>query len=225
MGYEPTQESLTRAFNSGDAWAQIYSLMWLQENNDSAFLDMIPSLLKSSSIKVQLETAKLLSQFDRSDGIEWLQKWENIDINWESPYVDTANALLDAASALAKKGDERLAKFILPALNHKFWAIRIHAARALGDFRNNEKPELKAIWIASVDVALEALNNSTVREDFVELYLTWLVNSLFEQESISQEITAKFVELASMEHPVICRTFGVRIYQEDIPCEEKDAEK
>ncbi len=210
MGYNGTTESLTQAFASGDAWAQIYSLMYLQAQNDPSFLKQARALLVSPSIKVQLESAKLLAQFNVDSGIKWLQKWEVEYFDLTSPIVDTVHAVLDAASSLALRGDERLAKLIGPLLTHKYWAVRIHAARALGDFRETENPTLEAIWLSSADVAIEALGDGS-REDFVELYMTWLVSSLFQQTNITPKMIGRFAELAKNQHPVICRTIGVRL--------------
>lgn len=215
MGYDASPEGLAEALESGDPWAQIYSLMILQETNDRTFLETAKSLLESNYIKVQLEAAKLLSQSDRVEGIEWLRKWENIDLNFSSPLIDTVDAVLDAASALARKGDERLRKHVGILLRHKFWTIRIHAARALGDFTDTDNPEMEAIWLTSADVAVEALEDSTVREDFVELYLVWLVDSLFRQTKVTPAMIEKFVELAKVDHPVICRTIGARLSEFD----------
>ncbi|MEE9441671.1 MAG: hypothetical protein V3V99_03290 [candidate division Zixibacteria bacterium] len=220
MGYDATNEGLGKALDSSDPWAQIYSLMILQENNDPTYLEVAISLLGSTSVKVQLEAAKLLSQFDRIKGIRWLEKWEDFETDWSSPFTDTAHAVLDAASALAARGDERLHMHIRPLLQHKFWSVRMHAARALGDFGNTDDPELEATWIISVDVALEALKGGTDREDFVELYLTWLVSSLFRQANITPGMTEKFAELAAYDHPVVCNTIGKKISEYDANSDE-----
>ncbi len=211
MGYEVTHDGMTRALKSGDPWAQIYSLMILRETNDQALLGIAQPLLGSSDIKVQLETAKMLSQFDRIEGIEWLQKWEHVVIDWSSPSTDTADAVLDAASALALRGDERLRTHIAPLLRHRFWTVRIHAVRALGDFRDTDDPEMEAVWLTAVDVVPEALADSTVREDFVELYLIWLLDSLFRQVNVTPAMTEKIVDLAESEHPLVCRTISAKI--------------
>ncbi len=210
-GFEATDEGIAAALASDNQWARIYALRVLKERNDPAFNEMIVPLLSASFIKEQYEAASLLTQFNRDEGNAWLQQWEQYDATPQTD-SDTAHAILNAAALLAERGDERLAGKVSALLEHTHWAIKIHAARALADFQDTRNPVLENAWLKSADIAHDALNDAADNEKFVELYLTWLVSSLFQQSAITDAMTERFAKLASNQHPVVCRTIGVRLF-------------
>ena len=213
LGYEATPEGLTQALASKTSMAQVMALKILLEYQNDQHLETAVKLLNSTDIKVQVETAKLLTLFNRSEGTAWLEKWKSVEIDQYTISADSAHAILDAAATLAQTGDESLARFITPLLQHKYWIVRFHAARALGDFCQTELPELEKAWMTSVDVAIDALLVDSTREDFVELYLTWVMHSLFLQENVTPAMIDKFGQLAGFDHPVTRRVVATKILE------------
>lgn len=201
LGFEATPAGLTQALESPKPFARIYALKVIAEKNDASFLPRAVKLLKHEFVKVQLEAAKVLAQFNRAEGLTWLQSWEKRVGDDPDISDDAAHVVLDAASVLAARGDERLARQVRTCFRHKSWAVKIHAARALGDFGNLKKPELESAWLTAAEITIQELqNDKPVRTDFVKLYLSWLKGSAGKQSSATAQILAKFEELADVKH-------------------------
>ncbi len=211
-GFEANREGIFHAVASNNDWAKIYAIRLVKELNDPTFIETVLPLLDASYLRLQFEVAALLAHFNMQNGITWLENCDKIPYGITSLRADTAHIVLDAASTLAARGNERLVGHLSHLLDHEQWSVRIHAVRALGEFKQTDNPVLEHTWIKSVDVAIVALNDGIDNENFVELYLTWLVSSLFQQSNLTIAITDKMTELAAIQHPVICRTIGVRLY-------------
>lgn len=201
LGFEATAKGLAQALDSPKPFARIYALKIIAERNDASFLPQAVRLLNHEFIKVQLEAAKLLAQFDRAEGLEWLRSWEKRVGDDPKITADAAHVVLDAASALAARGDERLARQVRTVFRHESWAVRIHAARALGDFHDLSKPDLEDAWIRSADILIEALQSEPpLKTDVAKLYLQWLMGSVARQAQTTPRILEKFGELAAFDH-------------------------
>jgi HEAT repeat protein len=201
FGFEATPEGLAEALDSPSPFARIYALRVISEQKDPRFLPQAKVLLKHEFIKVQLEAAKLLAQFDRPEGLSWLRGWEKRVGDDPAISDDHAHVVLDAASALAERGDERLARQVHTCLRHKSWAVKFHAARALGSFTDLSKPALENAWTTSAGIAIAAMQSKPqVQDDYIHLYLKWLSYSATKQTHSTPKITAKFASLAAVDH-------------------------
>lgn len=202
FGFEATPDGLTAAMGSDDAFAVIYALRVAQEQQAVDFLPQAASLMHHEFIKVRLEAAKLLGQFDVPLGLDWLRAWETNIGNDPAIHPDTAHVVLDAAMFLASRDDARLATKVRVMLQHEQWALRIHAARALGEFGDPTETEVERAWVKAAEVAREAISGPhPARSDFVGLYLQWLDTSARRQEHRSAAITKAFTELTELTHP------------------------
>lgn len=200
FGFDATPESLALAIASPDPFARLYGLKVIAENGNAAFLPQANELLADDFIKVRLEAAILLAKFNVAEGVAWLENWETQVTNCADVQADTAHVVLDAASTLASRGDERLAHQVRTCLRHESWAVKMHAARALADFHDLSKPELESAWLESVDVAIETAKSSAPPPpEYVNLYLQWLNLSASKQSQSVPAIANKFAELGQLD--------------------------
>lgn len=206
LGFEATPEGLAQALESPKPFARIYALKVISENSDPSFLPQAREQLQHEYIKVQLEGAKLLAQFNRPEGLAWLRGCETRVGDDPTFSADTAHVVLDAAIALAKRGDERLARQVSTCLRHESWAVKFHAARALGDFRDLSKADLEGAWMTSADVVIDTIQSDQASQaDYLKLYLQWLNGSASKQSQSTPSVQAKFAGLAAIDHAVTSR--------------------
>ena len=202
FGFEATPQGLSGALEDERAFAKIYALRVISERKDASYLDEASGLLQADEfVMVHLEAAKLLTQFDREEGLAWLRDWENKVGDDPAISTDWAHVVLDAASALAERGDERLARQVRTCFQHQSWSVKFHAARALGDFQDIGNPQVEQAWITSADVAIVALEVAPqVEADVIQIYLRWLRTSASRQTYSTPEVLNKFVELVEIDH-------------------------
>ena len=103
-GYSATFDGLRSALESPDPWATVYALRVIREKAYAQYLDKADSLLRHDYLYVQVEAARLLTQFGRPEGIGWLRQWEGISISPSFLSIDSANkAAQEGLRALGAK--------------------------------------------------------------------------------------------------------------------------